>query len=301
MRLCAGLLGVAGIIILTFVTRASAGLKEGLEAVAANDYKRAYEEMLPLAEQGDPIAQTELARLYGTGNGVTRDDTKAVMWYRRAAQSGEKAAQVNLAIKYELGHGVPRDYAEAMQWFRRAADAGAEDGLIGLANMYEQGLGVTPDSAMALRLLTKAAERDNPLAQYQVGVHYWQGRGATRDSASAYRWFLKSANQAYTPAMASIGMMYFGDGLPFDPVHGCAWLTLAQRAGFDAKNETDRLNFEFKKRCEGLPPESQNAVKALVSEWKPREIWLERKRRMFQELLRKAAEEDAQRASKATH
>ena len=255
--------------------------------------------MLPLAEQGNAIAQTEIAILYGGGHGVPRDNKKAVMWYRRAAESGNTTAQVNLAQKFQLGHGVERDYRAALGWYRKAAQAGSEGGMLGIAGIYEQGLGVKTDLSTAVHWLKAAAAKDNPLAEYQVGVHFWQGRGVERDSDEAYKWFLKAANQNYTPAMASLGMMYFGDGLPFDPVHGCAWLTLAKHARFDAKEETDRLNLELRRHCDGLPAETQQAVENFVSHWKPREIWLDRKRSEFQALLKEAARKDARRKTPA--
>ena len=70
------------------------------------------------AEQGDPTAQFNLARLYATGIGVplseTDADAAAAQWYRLAAAQGHAGAQHGLGLKYDTGIGVPEDDAEAI-------------------------------------------------------------------------------------------------------------------------------------------------------------------------------------------
>jgi TPR repeat protein len=51
---------------------------------------------------------------------VSRDDTKAAKYFRRAAVQGHAKAQYNLGILYQLGRGVPRDLERASYWFDRA-------------------------------------------------------------------------------------------------------------------------------------------------------------------------------------
>ena len=48
------------------------------------------------------------------------------MWFRLAAEQGEAIAQFNLANKYFYGQGLPQDYTEAYIWFSLAAAAGHE-------------------------------------------------------------------------------------------------------------------------------------------------------------------------------
>ena len=42
--------------------------------------------LMEAAEQGDAKAQTELADRYRDGKGIDQDYTKAVEWYRKAAE-----------------------------------------------------------------------------------------------------------------------------------------------------------------------------------------------------------------------
>jgi len=45
--------------------------------------------------------------------------TKALKWYRKAAELGHKTAQCQLGIMYENGNGVAKDLNEAEKWYKR--------------------------------------------------------------------------------------------------------------------------------------------------------------------------------------
>ncbi|WP_164557819.1 TonB family protein [Massilia atriviolacea] len=74
------------------------------------------------AAQGDAYGQLELARNYGAGRGMERNDAEAAVWYERAALGGNKQAQRTLAELYQRGQGVAADAAKAARW-QKAADA----------------------------------------------------------------------------------------------------------------------------------------------------------------------------------
>jgi TPR repeat protein len=62
--------------------------------------------------------------MYASGNGVTRDRAKSLIWYRTAATQGFTPAQFTLGLIYAEGDGVPKDEIEAFVWFELAARAG---------------------------------------------------------------------------------------------------------------------------------------------------------------------------------
>jgi len=274
---------------------ANAGLKEGLEASAAEDYERSYREVLPLAEAGHPVAQFLVAQAYRAGRAVPKDDVRALEWYKQSADRGNVQAQINLARSYQLGEGTPKDYQAALKWYLRAAEQGREAAYMGLAEMYERGEGVDVDPAIALRWLTQAAQKDHPAAQYELGLRYWQGKSTARDSDAAFKWLTKSANQGYVPALVSLGMMHFGDGRPFDPVSGCTYLKLAQQLGVRRPGEAARLDSTIRQRCDVLPSARQETIAERMAKWEPKKVWFERQQREFQELVQKAGEEDLRR------
>ena len=86
-----------------------------------SNYATALKVWLPLAEQGDPAAQTYVGEIFEKGLGVAPDYGVAATWYRRAADRGYSRAALNLGNLYERGLGVGRDPAQALAWYRRAA------------------------------------------------------------------------------------------------------------------------------------------------------------------------------------
>ena len=80
-------------------------------------------------------------------------------WYRKAAEQGNSLAQVNLAWMYYNGQGVAQDYAAAAEWYRKAADQGLTLAQLSLAAMYDDGLGVPEDAVQAHKWYNLAAAR----------------------------------------------------------------------------------------------------------------------------------------------
>ena len=101
-----------------------------------------FDETKAAAEQGDAVAQNNLAVMYALGDGVPENDAEAVKWYRKAADQGHAKAQFNLGSMYENGDGVPENDAEAVKWYRRAAGQGDVDAQSILAFMYVTGEGI---------------------------------------------------------------------------------------------------------------------------------------------------------------
>ena len=54
--------------------------------------------------------------------GVSRDDSEAAKWYRKAAEGNDPRAQHSLGRMYREGRGVVRDLGEAVRWFREAVE-----------------------------------------------------------------------------------------------------------------------------------------------------------------------------------
>jgi uncharacterized caspase-like protein len=86
-----------------------------------SNYATALALWLPLAEQGDPQAQTYVGDIYERGLTGSPDYEKAAEWYHRAADQGYASAQVSLGQLYERGAGVPEDRTQAMNLYRQAS------------------------------------------------------------------------------------------------------------------------------------------------------------------------------------
>lgn len=80
-----------------------------------------------LAQQGNADAQLYLGMMYEMGQGVPKDFTKSVEWFRKSALQGKVNAQQSLGTMYSLGSGVPQDYVRAYMWYNLAAAQGDVD------------------------------------------------------------------------------------------------------------------------------------------------------------------------------
>ena len=58
------------------------------------------------------------------GRGITKDETQAVAWVRKAAEQGAAPAQFVLGLTYAEGKGIVKDESQAVTWFRKAAEQG---------------------------------------------------------------------------------------------------------------------------------------------------------------------------------
>src|SRR3954467_9497867 len=95
--------------------------RQGVSAFNRQQYLLASQNFFPLAEQGDPAAQSYLGFMFETGRGVPKNYTEAAMWYRRAAEQGDSLAQYSLGLLYDKGQGVPQDIVEANKWLNLSA------------------------------------------------------------------------------------------------------------------------------------------------------------------------------------
>ena len=90
----------------------------------AGEYGRIFSGLLPLAEQGYPLAECQVGYFYAEGLGVERDLDKALLWTRRAAEHGDRDGQFNLGCFYEEGTVLARSMEQAALWYQRAARQG---------------------------------------------------------------------------------------------------------------------------------------------------------------------------------
>lgn len=116
----------------------SADFAKGLDAYQRGDYASAFEEWIPLAEQGNASAQYNLGRMYRNGDDVSQDYNSAINWYILAAEQGHANAQFKLGLMYDMGIGVNRDIGTAIMWYTLSAEQGNSNARFRLGNMHSQ-------------------------------------------------------------------------------------------------------------------------------------------------------------------
>ena len=155
--------------------------------------------LLAEATEGDAIAQFNLGLCYHNGDGVEKDDEKAVEWYTKAAEQGHPDAQYTLGMVYGYPwsyEGVVQDFKKAVEWFALAAEQGHSEAQFILGLCYDMGNGVAQDFEKAVEWYTKAAEQGHTQAQYSLGLCYENGKGVAVDFETAVEWYTKAVESS---------------------------------------------------------------------------------------------------------
>jgi TPR repeat protein len=175
------------------------------------------------------------------------EKAKAVTSLQYAAEQGHPLAQWQLGRMYAAGDGVPRSDLRAFEYFSRIANGHADDNpntpegrlvasaFVALGQYYLNGIPdsqVRPDPVRARDLFSYAASYfGDPDAQYHLARIYLDGNGQPRDPRLAARWLGLAANKRQYQAQAILGQMLFnGESLPRQPALGLMWLTLARES-----------------------------------------------------------------------
>ena len=127
-------------------------VQKGKLAYEKGDYGTALQIFTPLAQEGDLVAQFNLAKMYREGKGVSKDYKAAVKWFSLSAKQGNAVAQYHLGVAYSFGLGVVPNYEIALKWY------------------------------------LKSAEQGNAYAQHHLSLLYYFGNGVPEDKKYSYMW-----------------------------------------------------------------------------------------------------------------
>jgi uncharacterized protein len=159
------------------------------------------------ADQGQPVAQWKLGRMYADGDGVPRDDLRAFNYFSQIANSHPDEVP-----------GTPQA--------RFVANA-----FVALGHYYQTGIPnskITADPVRARDMLGYAATYFGDAdAQYELGRLYLNDRPS--DPHQAARWFQLAATKGQCRAEAALGdMLFHGQTVPRQAARGLMWLTLSK-------------------------------------------------------------------------
>jgi TPR repeat protein len=168
------------------------------------------------AEDGHPVAQWKLGRMYAEGNGVVQNDLLAFDYFSRIANA----------------HAEDSPSAPQAQIVANAFVALGRYYLSGIPNSK-----VKSDPERAREMFYYAASYfGNADAQYDLARLYLKGANATPSEYTyGARWLGLAAQKGQHQAQAMLGQMLFnGDRIPPQRARGLMWLTLAsENAGPD--------------------------------------------------------------------
>lgn len=153
-------------------------------------------------EEGDKLPQAafELAQMYQKGEGVEKDEAKAMELYGAAAQAKNPDAQYTLGT-FAYGANPPK-YEDAFAWFSNAAAGGHAQAQYMTGFMLMQGQGTHLSVPLAVKFFRDAAEQNHVAAQYVLGQIYWKGLGVPADKKAGEEWLKRAAENGNESAKA---------------------------------------------------------------------------------------------------
>jgi uncharacterized protein len=212
---------------------------KGVNEIARSDIAVAIK-FCKVASGGSRRALYELGRAYAANGQLP----EALASYRKAVEKGSTSAMVELGVMFGTGQGVAKDEAQARKLFERAAEGGNPRGVTNLAALGNAG---PADPVQARALLMKAAQTNSAEAQYQLGLMLADGTGGPKDDVGARTLFEKAAAQEHPGALERMGAFAeSGRGGPKDTDAAKAYYERAAALGNeDAKAELKRLQCPY--------------------------------------------------------
>lgn len=113
-----------------------------------------FQEGLVLKEynRNNASDQVAIGTKYFYGDGIKRDYTKAVEWFKKAANQNNSRGLYCLGYCYQNGNGVNQDKTEAASLYEKASNLGDRNAMEALSKMYINGDGVPKDLNRGLHL-----------------------------------------------------------------------------------------------------------------------------------------------------
>ena len=167
-----------------------------------------FKKLLIESEQGLVDAQYEIALKYLKGDGIKKDEAKAVYWFEKSAEQGNTEGQFSSARLYSKGKGVNQSYSRAAYWYEKAAQQGHIEAQFRLANIYLEGIGTEQSNSKAFEWTSSAANNEHGQAQSNLGCFYLEGKIVNKDLIKASEWFDKAVQKDIADAQFYLGLMY---------------------------------------------------------------------------------------------
>ncbi|MEM9965360.1 MAG: tetratricopeptide repeat protein, partial [Asticcacaulis sp.] len=202
------------------------------------------------SERGYAPAQSRLAGMYLSGQGVPTDYAKSFYWTKKAADQGRALDEYALGIMYWSGIGIGKNEDTGRQWIRKAADKGfpaaiewraKNDGYTKTAEeWFNEGANyhLAGDYAKAVPSLTKASDMGHALSASMIGGMYFEGTHFAQDDAKAFQWYKIAADRGNRESQFLVGLLYYvGRGVTQDQATGKQWIRKSAAQGLTQATE----------------------------------------------------------------
>ena len=116
-------------------------------------------------QEDSAYASLLIGQMYHDGEGVKKDNTKAMQYYKKAAAKGSTYAMIRIGYMYvEKEVSQRRDFAKAMEWYKKAAALGSSYAMYCVGVLYHTGhksYGVEQNLEAARKWYNDAVALDN--------------------------------------------------------------------------------------------------------------------------------------------
>jgi uncharacterized protein len=217
--------------------------EDGIAAAQRGQYGVAIKILLPLAEEGDPAAQTVLGQIYysrvgqGKSDRPSDDIREAERWFRPAAEKGIAEAQFGLGVILNNRWAINQTeddheaYAEAVKWYRLAAEQELAPAQMALATLLRFD---KTKRTEAFQWELRAANRGYVEAYSYVSGSYERGSGVEKNLAEALRWARLAADAGHAGGYWRLARMYEkGVAATQDNVQAYLWYDLVAQTKND--------------------------------------------------------------------
>jgi len=136
-----------------------AKLDAAMTAYNAGDFTRAHDIWLPFAEAGNAEAQFRVGRLYDFGEGVSKQDRKAMEYYILAEQQGHLDSRHNLALLYFDSDFIESDFSKSWHLSLKNACMGVAETTFLLGLHLLGGINTDTNKVLGLAALIDAISR----------------------------------------------------------------------------------------------------------------------------------------------
>lgn len=195
-------------------------LGKAMQLLVGDDYNGYLKTIFELCTEFDPKRRITNATVLME---LLKNPQDKLLFLQSRAASGDCEAYVKLGDAYKSGLLVLKDISKAIDYYRIAADNGSAAGMFKYGEYYESGIVVSRDYEIAIDLYRKAAERDYGPAYGKLGWLSYSGKGTPKDYNVAVFYFKKAAqsDNVLAWALGKYGLalcMLNGTGLPKDEV-----------------------------------------------------------------------------------
>jgi TPR repeat protein len=173
---------------------------------AAINRPKAFMLFVKAAKLGYKDAMHSVGDMLISGEGTTRNATKAKYWFLKAAKLGYATAMYDVACCYQNGTGTKQNTHLALRWFERALQAGETKALTGLGYCYHL-LVSPPDIDLARSYYERASQLGHRHATYNLGLMAEKGLGQPALLPDAIFWYRRAAELGHEGASLKLAKL----------------------------------------------------------------------------------------------